>query len=283
MSTKPKRKKRTKKALYKDKTWFSVITPKIFKDKDIGEIIGLENNVIGRVVEALLYDFTGNYNDISLKLRFRVMDVNVEATKCNTIFIGHQYTNDFIRSLIGRGSSRISTIENLTTKDNYKFRVTTICTTIRRARSSQQIIIRKIMRDILNEFAKGYDHEKFIHGMIYGEFQNQIARVAKTIYPLANATIIKSKLVSIPEGGKDSEVPDKDFDIVEVDVKRSRKSDIKRTERINVKKFTKSKTSRGRKPEPKEEPKKEPKKEEKVDEVEEKKEEPSTTESKSED
>ena len=79
--------------------------------------------------------------------------------------------------------------------------------------------------------------------MIYGEFQNQIGRVAKTIYPLANSTIIKSKLISIPEGGQDQEVPDGEFDIVEVDVKRSRKSDIKRTERINVKKYTKTKTS----------------------------------------
>ena len=245
MSQKAKRKKKpkAKKALYKDKIWFDVSAPKSFNYQSIGEIIGLENNIIGRTVEALLFDFTGDYNDISLKLRFKVIDLNIEGKKCNSIFIGHQYTNDYIRSLIGRGASKISTIENLTTRDNYKFRVTTICTTIRRARSSQQDIIRKIMKDILTEFSQLYNHEKFIQGMIYGEFQNQIGRVAKTIYPLANATIIKSKLVSIPEGGEDQEVPDGDFDIVEVDVKRSRKSDIKRTERINVKKYTKTKAS----------------------------------------
>ncbi len=237
-----KKKPLAKRALFKDKNWYSIVTPKIFKHKEIGEIIGLEDNIIGRTVETILFEFTGNYSEINLKLKFRIVDVNTEANKCNSIFIGHEYTNDFVRSLIGRGSSKITTIENVSTKDNYKFRITTVCTTIKRARSSQQIIIRKIMRDILNEFAKSLNHEKFIYGLIYGEFQNQIARVAKTIYPLANATIIKSNLISIPEGGKDKDVPEDGFDIVEIDVKRSRKSDIKRTERINVKKFTKKKT-----------------------------------------
>jgi hypothetical protein len=99
------------------------------------------------------------------------------------------------------------------------------------------------MREILKEFAKTLNHEKFITGMIYSEFTNQVIRIAKTIYPLSNCSIIKCKLVSVPEGGEDTVYVtiDEDFDVVEVDVKRSRKSDIKRTERINVKKLTKNK------------------------------------------
>lgn len=237
-----KRKAKIKKTTFKDKNWYECFAPKIFNHKSLGEIIGIENNVMGRTVEVLLYDFTEKYSDISLKLNFRIVDINVEAKKCNTIFVGHQYTNDYIRSLIGRGSSKIQTIINLTTKDGYGFRLTTICTTIKRARSSQVNLIRKIMREILEEFAKGLNHEKFIAGIVYGEFQNQIQRVAKTIYPLSSSVIIKSKLISQPEGGEDKEVPDDQFEIVEVDIKRSRKSEIKRSERINVKKLARSKT-----------------------------------------
>ncbi|MHA1272004.1 MAG: hypothetical protein ACTSVV_15195 [Promethearchaeota archaeon] len=238
---KRKRKPKLKKVSYKDKIWFEVIAPKIFNYKEIGEIIGLETNVVGRVVEALLYDFTGDFNDINLKLRFKIIDVNPEARKCNSIFFGHQYTNDYIRALVGRGMTKIQTIENYTTKDGYVFRLTTVCVTIKRARSSQQIVIRKIMREILKEFAQMYNHEKFVKGMISGEFQNQIARVAKTIYPLSSCVIIKSKLISIPEGGEDKEVPDDEFEIVEIDVQRTRKSEIRRAERINVKKIAQSK------------------------------------------
>jgi len=240
-----KRKPKLKKVTFKDKNWYKILAPRIFNNKEIGEVIGTESNIIGRTIETLMYDFTGQYKDISLKLNFKIFEVNEEAKMCNTLFQGHNYTNDFIRSLINRGSTKIQIILNLTTKDKYMFRVTMICTTIRRARSSQQNLIRKIMSEILWEFAKSLNHEKFIAGMIYGEFQNQILRVAKTIYPLSSSVIIKSKLVSSPEGGEDKEIPDDQFEIVEVEVKRSRKSEIKRSERINVKKLAQSKSTTG--------------------------------------
>jgi len=243
MSQKAKKKKsKLRRVSFKDKEWYTVIAPKSFDFKPIGEIIGMENNVTGRTIETLLYDFSNRYEDVSLKLKFKVVQVNQEAKQAQSIFLGHSYTNDYVRSLIGRGSSKIQTIINLTTKDEYVYRLTIICTTINRARSSQQIIIRKIMREILKEFAKTLNHEKFITGMIYKEFTNQIVRIAKTIYPLSNCSVIKCKLVSVPEGGEDTVYvsKDEDFEVVEVDVKRSRKSDIKRTERISVRKLTKT-------------------------------------------
>ncbi|MHA2007292.1 MAG: hypothetical protein ACXABO_14780 [Promethearchaeota archaeon] len=251
MSSKARKKKlKTKKVTFKDKNWYQVVTPKIFNFKPIGEIVGFEDTLVGRTVETLLFDFTQKYSDISLKLKFQIKKVNEEAKKCDAIFIGHQYTNDYIRSLIGRGSSKIQTILNLTTKDKYVFRVTTICTTLKRALSSQITLIRKIMREILREFAISLNHEKFIAGLIYSEFQNQIQRVAKTIYPLSNCVVIKSKLISIPEGGEDTVVPDNEFDIVEVDIKRSRKSEIRRSERINVKNLAKTNKRRPARVEP---------------------------------
>ena len=246
MSQKAKKKKsKSRRVSFKDKDWYTVIAPKSFNFKPIGEIIGMDNTINGRTIETLLYDFTNRYEDISSKLKFKVVQVNQEAKQAQSVFLGHSYTNDYVRSLIGRGSSKIQTIINLTTKDNYTYRLTIICTTIKRARSSQQIVIRKIMREILKEFANTLNHEKFITGMIYSEFTNQVIRIAKTIYPLSNCSIIKCKLVSVPEGGVDTVyiTKDEDFDLIEVDVKRSRKSDIKRTERINVKKLTRNKPS----------------------------------------
>ncbi|MEE9379107.1 MAG: hypothetical protein V3V33_13840 [Candidatus Lokiarchaeia archaeon] len=238
MSSKARKKKpKVKKVKWADKKWITCVAPRSFNNNEIGEIIGLEDTIDGRIVENLLYDFTGKYSDISLKLIFKVNNVNFKNGRADTIFFGHQYTSDYIRSLIGRGNSKIQTIKNLTTKDGYIFRVTGICTTIKRARSSQIDLIRKIMDEVLHEFASSYNHEKFIKAMISQELDNQIQRVAKTIYPLSNSVIIKSKLVSIPEGGEDKEVPDDQFEIVEVDIKRSRKSEIKRSERINVKKL----------------------------------------------
>ena len=87
MSAKARKKKtKVKKVSFKDKSWYSIQASKSFNFKPIGEIIGLEDTLMGRTVEVLLYDFTGKYSDISLKLKFQIADVNEEAKKCNTVF-----------------------------------------------------------------------------------------------------------------------------------------------------------------------------------------------------
>lgn len=58
---------------FKDKDWYTIIAPKSFNFKPIGEIIGMEGNIIGRTIETLLYDFSNKYEDISLKLKFKVI------------------------------------------------------------------------------------------------------------------------------------------------------------------------------------------------------------------
>lgn len=252
-----KRGRGKKKDPYKDKSWYSVIAPKSFDNEEIGQIIGSEGNIIDRTLDTLLFDFTSDYDDINLKLKFRITDVNETAKQCNSVFMGHEYTSDYVRSLVGSNASKIQIIKNFTTKDKFKYRLTGVCVTIKKARSSQVRIIRKIMYDILNEFAKSLNHEKFVRGMIKGEFGRQIQRISKTIYPLSSSTIIKSKLVNIPEGGEDTVVPDEEFDVVEVDVPRIRKSDIKRTERINVRKYSQKGRRRKKKKETKEEEKEE--------------------------
>ncbi|TXT62421.1 MAG: 30S ribosomal protein S3Ae [Promethearchaeota archaeon] len=239
MSQKSKAKAKGK---YQEKQWYEVFAPVSFNNEKIGEIIGLENTIMDRTVESLLYDFTDDYDHINCKLRFKIIKVNSQSNQCETTLVGHQYTNDFVRSLVGKGATKVTSINNYTTKDDYTYRITTVCVTIRRARSSQQVVIRKIMREVLKRFASELDHNKFVRGMIFGEFQNQIKRIAKTIYPLFSSTIIKSKLVSMPEGGVDKEVKDEDFEVVELEIDRTRKSEIRRSERINVKKYAYQKT-----------------------------------------
>lgn len=231
---------------YKEKTWYEVYAPESFDNRKIGEIIGVEGNLMDRTVEALLYNFTNNYDDVNCKLVFKVIDVNSEAETCKTTLTGHSYTTDFTRRMVGKGASKVSSIKNYTTKDDYIYRLTVVCVTIRRARSSQKRVIRKIIREVLKKFAKTLEHEKYITGMIFGEFENQIQRIAKTIFPLFNCKIIKSKLVSMPEGGTDQKVGDDEFEIVELDIERTRKSEIRRTERINVNKYAQQKKHRNR-------------------------------------
>ncbi|MFW9952827.1 MAG: hypothetical protein ACFFKA_22120, partial [Candidatus Thorarchaeota archaeon] len=56
-----KKKAKVKKVTFKDKQWFDVIAPKGFNYKPLGEIIGMENTIIDRTIEILLFDITDRY------------------------------------------------------------------------------------------------------------------------------------------------------------------------------------------------------------------------------
>ena len=113
MSSKGKSKKRgTRRRVvdsWKLKKWYQVYAPKSFKEKFIGQIVSSNpDNLIGRVVECLLYDLTNDFRHSHIKLRFKIYEVVGE--RCNTRFVGHELTRDYIRALIHRGTTRIDGI-----------------------------------------------------------------------------------------------------------------------------------------------------------------------------
>ena len=44
-----KRKVKVKKVSFRDKLWFEILAPKSFNFKPMGEVIGTENSIIGRL------------------------------------------------------------------------------------------------------------------------------------------------------------------------------------------------------------------------------------------
>ena len=99
MSQKVRKKKvKTKKISFKDKDWYNIRAPKSFNYRSLGEVIGMDNTLESRAIEVLLYDITERYEDINLKLKFKVMNINLESKQGDSIFWGHQYTNDYVRN-----------------------------------------------------------------------------------------------------------------------------------------------------------------------------------------
>ncbi|MHA1819713.1 MAG: 30S ribosomal protein S3ae [Promethearchaeota archaeon] len=189
---------------WKLKKWYSVYAPKSFKEQFIGEIPSANpENLKGRVVETLLYNFTNDFRHSHIKLRFKVTDVIND--RCQTMFVGHDFTRDYIISKIHRGSSRIDGIFNFKTADGFVYRVSTFTVTVRRAKDTQKKAIRKIIYEVLSKYAESSKHGKFIRGIVYGNFAENIAKIAKTIYPLRECQVRKTKLISFPEGATDED------------------------------------------------------------------------------
>mgnify|MGYP000713436670 CR=1 FL=1 len=185
------------------KKWYVVVAPPVFGEVVLGTTPADDPlKLIGRVMETTLYDLTGDFMHVHIKLYFQI--IRVEGNKCITRFKGHELARDYIRSLVRRRSSKIQGIFNVTTKDGYGLRITAIALTSYRCKSSQKRAIRKIMGEIIRTRASEVTLDQLIQDMVFGKLSADIFAEAKKIYPLRKVEIYKSKLLTIPapEGPK---------------------------------------------------------------------------------
>ncbi|MDQ1280145.1 MAG: small subunit ribosomal protein S3Ae [Thermoproteota archaeon] len=182
---------------WKIKEWYNIITPPYFGGALIGSSPSSEPaKTIGRILETTLYDITGDFNQQYMKLYFQV--TGIKGSDAETIFKGHEYSRDYLRSLVRRGSTRIDSIINITTKDGYKLRVSVVALSVSRIRTSQIIVMRSVIRKIIDEKAKSLNFDQFVQESILGKIASDIYNEAKKFSPLRHVGIRKSKLVLVP-------------------------------------------------------------------------------------
>ena len=179
---------------WKEKSWYTIKTPVNFEDKEIGETPAKDPELlIGRGVEVTMRELTGDFSKQYIKLRFEID--NVAGEVANTKFTGHKTTTDYVRSMIRRGTSRIDASTIATTKDGRKVKLQVLAVTVRRAKSSQQRYMRKVIEDLLVEAAAEKSFDDLIKSVVTGKLASEISHNAKKIYPLKSVEIIKSKVI----------------------------------------------------------------------------------------
>jgi len=174
-----------------------VISPEYFGGVDLGSVPADDpQKLLGRVIDATLYDITDDFAHQYLKMYFQIIDVDGRTAK--TIFKGHEYARDYLRSLVRRRTTRIDGIFNVTTKDNYKLRVSACAFTLTRIKTSQERAIRAIMKEVIERKANELTFEQFVQEAVLGKIASDIYNEAKKIAPLRHVGIRKSKLLSRP-------------------------------------------------------------------------------------
>jgi len=183
---------------WRGKGWYMVIAPSFFGNIELGSIPAEEpEKLIGRVVEATLYDITGDFSHHYLKMFFQVNEIDAKTAK--TLFKGHEYSRDYLRSLVRRRTTKVDSLINLTTKDGYKLRIAVSALTLSRIKTSQEKIIRKIMDKTIHEKADALSLDQFVQEMVLGKIASDIYNQAKEVAPLRHVGIRKSKLIGQPE------------------------------------------------------------------------------------
>jgi small subunit ribosomal protein S3Ae len=179
---------------WRSKTWYNVTAPPYFGNTDLGSVPAAEaEKLVGRTIDSTLYDVTGDYSHQYLKIYFQINEV--DGKSAHTIFKGHEYSRDYLRSLVRRRTTKVDGLFSITTKDGYKMRVAISAFTLSRVKTSQEKAIRNIMTKIIKEKAAALTIDQFAQEMVLGKIASDIYNEAKKIAPLRHVGIRKSKLM----------------------------------------------------------------------------------------
>ena len=91
-----KRKRRVRDK-WRRKDWYTVTTPNYFGNVELGSVPSDDpEKLTGRVIDATLYDITNDFAHQYLKMFFQI--TKIDSKKASTVFIGHEYSRDYLRS-----------------------------------------------------------------------------------------------------------------------------------------------------------------------------------------
>jgi small subunit ribosomal protein S3Ae len=174
-----------------------MVAPPYFGNVELGSVPAeKQEQLIGRVAEATLYDITGDFSHQYLKMFFQVNQIDGKTAR--TLFKGHEYSRDYLRSLVRRRTTKVDGLFNLTTKDGYQMRIAVSALTLSRIKTSQEKIIRKIMDKTIKEKSAVLTLDQFVQEMVLGKIASDIYNESKQVAPLRHVGIRKSKLIAQP-------------------------------------------------------------------------------------
>lgn len=182
---------------WRRKDWYDVYLPRYFGETKVGETPTDDpSKLLGRVYETTLAQITGDFSQEYLKLFFQVTEV--EESTAQTVFKGHEYLRDYLRSLVRRRSTKIDGAFRITTPDGYKLKIVVTALTNSRIKTSQERAIRDIMRQVVEEKAKTLDFGQIVHEMVLGKLASDVYNEARKITALRHVGVRKSELITLP-------------------------------------------------------------------------------------
>lgn len=180
---------------WRGKAWYMVLSPPYFGSVELGSVPAEEpDKLVGRVVDSTLYDITNDFAHQYLKMRFQIAEV--EGKNAKTMFKGHEYSRDYLRSLVRRRTTKVDGLFGVTTKDGFTLRVAVSAFTLSRIKTSQERVVRGIMNRIIKEKASALTMDQFAQEMVLGKIASDIYNEAKKIAPLRHVGVRGSKVVT---------------------------------------------------------------------------------------
>jgi len=156
-----------------------------------------DDKAIGRVVGTTLFDILKqDPQHYSIKLYFQIE--SIEGDIAHTIAKGHEYSREYLRSMVRRGSSSIRLIKNFNTRDQAVVQAQIVVFTLGRINTSRKHAIRSVIDEVVKRKATELTYNQFAQEAVLGKIASDIYNAAKKISRLRHVGVSKSKLIKKP-------------------------------------------------------------------------------------
>ncbi|MGY5143048.1 MAG: 30S ribosomal protein S3ae [Candidatus Nitrosopumilus sp. bin_32a] len=180
---------------WREKRWVTVYAPDSFNNVPIAYVpITDDENAVGRVLEVTLYDILkGDPSQHQYKIYFQIN--KIEGDKAMTIFKRYEYSKEFLRSLVRRGSSKINFSIDIKTKDGYIFRIKLLALTHRQLNTSRQHALRLIAQDVIRKTIPEMTIDQFVQATCYSKINSDVMAAFKKVIRVRHVGLEKVKLI----------------------------------------------------------------------------------------
>ncbi|MEE9585507.1 MAG: 30S ribosomal protein S3ae [Nitrososphaerales archaeon] len=180
---------------WRTKKWLIVKAPSSFGGDSVAYIPATDEvKALGRVIETTLFDILKqDPQHYSIKLYFQIE--SVEGDIAQTIFKGHEYSREYLRSLVRRGLSSIRLIKNYTTRDQAVVQVQIAVFTQGRINTSKKHAIRSVVDTVLTRKATDLTYNQFVQEAVLGKIASDVYNSAKKVARLRHVGVSKTKLI----------------------------------------------------------------------------------------
>ena len=180
---------------WREKRWVTIHAPDSLNNVPLGYVpITDDENAVGRVIEVTQYDILkGDPSQYNFKIYFQID--GVEGDTARTIFKKFEYSKEYLRSLVRRGSSKINFITDIKTKDGYIFRMKIIALTHRQLNTSRKHALRLIARDVINRTVTEMTIDQFVQSACYTKINSDIMAAFKKVIRVRHVGLEKVKLI----------------------------------------------------------------------------------------
>jgi len=168
---------------WRKKKYFSIMAPKMFQERELGQTLAYESNTLqGRCIKTNLMMITGNIKRQDINVTFRVNKVLGDTAY--TFLESYEIMPAAVKRKVRRQKDKIDESFNCVTKDNKLIRMKPLIMTAGKTSRSVTASLRDKIKQFTVLAARKLDYDSFTMDIINEKFQKDLGNMLNKVTPI---------------------------------------------------------------------------------------------------